>query len=274
MTGKSYSGPPSTFPTAEEWSDALNPTQEQTLNPTQEQTKEDLDFVRSLWDASWRWFKFDETKGQWHEHHPHSSQRECTIPRFPNLEEAIASSEKELLASAEAEFTEWFDATPGAGARYRRKVTARRCRVEGCARVTCYQGICNECFAAGAQFSWFLLHAPCVHLILHTVPWAGVLEAKLGRFPPVITGFPPYKWAPIRLVWSCQWQKNLDPTTPCGLAIMALENLDAGTHVGNYGGMLIDEQKKEDECVLAVHTHTRTREEKEKEKEKRREKKR
>ena len=248
-TGKSYSGPPSIFPTAKEWSDGLDPTKKQT---------KDLGFVRTLWDESWRWFDFDRQKEQWHERRPHSGQRGCTIPRFDCVEDAIKSSEKEQLASAEADFKEWIKATPGAGARYPREVTARRCMVDECARVTCYQGICTQHLAEGAQFSWFLLHVLCVPPILHTDSCIGVHEAKLGRFPPVVAGYPPFEWAPIRLVRSRQWQKNLDPTMECGLAIMVLKDLPAGTHVGNYGGMLIDEKTKEDRCVLEVHTHART----------------
>ena len=90
------------------------------------------------------------------------------------------------------------------------------------------------------------------------MPFAGIVEAKLGRFPLVIAGFPPFDWAPVRLVRSSQWQKNLDPTTECGLGIMVLKDLKAGTLVGNYGGMLIDNEKKEHECVLEVHTHAHT----------------
>ena len=39
---------------------------------------------------------------------------------------------------------------------------------------------------------------------------------------------------------------------------MVLKDLKAGTLVGNYGGMLIDNEKKEHECVLEVHTHAHT----------------
>ena len=71
----------------------------------------------------------------------------------------------------------------------------------------------------------------CLVLVFTKLSWA---DSR-----PFIAGSPPFEWAPIRLVRSVQWQKNLDPTTPCGAGIMAQAALRAGTHVGNYGGMLI-----------------------------------
>ena len=148
-TGKEYEGPPSKYPTAEDWSKGLDPKKGRS---------KDLDFVRTLWDENWRWFQ--KTNEQWHEHRPHSVQRACTIPHFATIEEAIKNSENEDLASAEAAFKEWWKATPGAGARYPPSAyTARRCMVEGCALVACYQGICTKHLAEGAHF--FLVPIAC-----------------------------------------------------------------------------------------------------------------